>query len=206
MLAATLPGLLPAATPPENDDARALIATLARPAPATIDFTEIRFSALLKQPIIVSGQLAYSGPDALDRRVTQPYREDTEIRGNAVRVRREGEPERNFAIKRAPELQLLLRTFTAMLQGDAAAIEKNFSLAATSDPIRWQLVLTPQDARLARRVQHIRIDGRSDLPRCLSIVNDARGASIMLLGAATHVQMPPVVTREWLERTCSAGE
>jgi len=47
---------LPAAAAAELD-APALIQRLAKPAPAIIDFTEVRFSTLLKQPLIVSGTL-----------------------------------------------------------------------------------------------------------------------------------------------------
>ena len=185
-------------------DAQQLIARLAKPAPATIDFTEVRFSRLLKQPVIVSGTLSYADAATLDRHVTQPYREDTEIRGESVLVRREGEAERSFALKRAPELQSLLTAFTALLAGNYAAVERAFTIAATGNHDAWQLSLTPRDARMARRVKQIRIQGRSDLPRCFSILNDNDGASIMLLGATMHTELPQPLTREWLERQCAA--
>lgn len=186
-------------------DARELIARLAKPAPATVDFTEVRLSSLLRQPVIVSGTLSYEGPTTLDRHVTQPYREDTEIRGESVRVRREGEAERSFALKRAPELQSLLTGFTSLLAGDYAAVERAFEIAAAGNHNAWQISLTPRDARMARRVKQIRIEGRSDLPRCFSILGDNDGANIMLLGAATHTELPQPLTREWLERRCGAA-
>lgn len=165
----------------------------------------MRFSSLLKQPVIVSGTLGYAGPATLDRHVTQPYREDTEIRGESVLVRREGEAVRSFALKRAPELQGLLTAFTALLAGDYAAVEHAFTITATGDRDGWQLALTPRDARLGKRVKQIRIEGRSDIPGCFSILNDNDGASVMLLGAATHTELPQPLTREWLERRCGAG-
>ena len=171
-----------------------------------LDFTEIRFSPLLKQPTIVSGQLGYEGPESLDRNVMRPYREETRIRGNAVRVSREGQAERSFATQRAPELQLLLRTFTALLQGDAAAIARDFTIDAARNDPAWQLRLLPKDKRLGKRVETIRIDGRSDSPRCLTIVKDERSASVMLLGQAAHLELPSVVTLEWLDRICASGE
>ena len=155
---------------------------------------------------MVSGVLGYEGPDALDRNVTKPYREETEIRGTAVRVRRENEPERSFALRRAPELQALLGAFTALLQGDYAGIERAFTVTATGSADAWQLSLSPKDARLARRIEAIRIDGRRDVPRCFALVSNAQSASIMLLGAATHMELHPPLTREWLERACAANE
>lgn len=187
----------------EAADAQTLIAQLAKPAPATIDFSEIRFSPLLKQPLIVSGTLGYQGPTALDRQVTRPYRETTEIRGDSVRVRREGEPERSFGLKRAPELQGLLSAFTSLLAGDHAAVERDFAIDAAGGGAAWRILLAPRDARLSRRVKLIRIEGRNDAPRCFSIIGDNDGASVMLLGAATHAELPQPVTREWLDRFCS---
>jgi len=72
-------------------DSAALISSLKRTAPATIEFAEARFSSLLREPLIVSGELAYGGPRDFERRVTQPYRETTAIRGDSVSVDREGE-------------------------------------------------------------------------------------------------------------------
>lgn len=202
MLLFTITTTQSAETDAHEFDARQLIAHLAKPAPATIDFTEVRFSALLKQPVIVSGTLGYAGPTTLDRHVTQPYREDTEIRGESVRVSREGEAARSFALKRAPELQGLLTAFTSLLGGDHAAVERSFTIAATGNRDAWQIALTPRDARLARRVKQIRIEGSSDVPRCFSILNDNDGASIMLLGAAAQTELPQPLTREWLVRQC----
>jgi hypothetical protein len=197
------PTSLPAAA---ELDASALIQRLAKPAPATIDFTEVRFSTLLKQPLIVSGTLGYAGPANLDRHVTRPYREDTEIRGESVRVIREGEPVRSFALKRAPELGGLLRAFTALLAGDHEAVGREFEIAPGGDENLWKLVLTPRDARVRKRVPSILINGRKDLPRCFTIVNDNGGASVMLLGGASQRELQQPLTREWLERYCASGE
>jgi len=187
-------------------EAAALIQRLAKPAPATIDFAEVRFSALLKQPLIVSGTLGYAGPATLDRNVTRPYREDTEIRGESVRVSREGEPVHSFALKRAPELSGLLTAFAALLAGDHDAVVREFEIAASGDEAVWQLMLTPRDARVRKRVPGIQINGRKDLPRCFTIVNDNGGASVMLLGIASHTELPQPLTREWLERECASRE
>ena len=184
-------------------DTHGLIRRLAKPAPASIAFTEIRFSPLLQQPLVVSGTLGYGGPTALDRQVTRPYREDTEIRGESVRVSREHEPTRSFALKRAPELRGLLQAFTALLAGDQAAVERDFTIGATGDEASWRLILTPVDARARRRVKQVEIDGREGTPRCFAVVNASQGASVMLLGAAADAELPQPLTREWITRFCT---
>lgn len=193
-------------TPCAALDTGALIRRLARPAPASIAFSEIRFSPLLQQPLVVSGTLGYGGPAALDRHVTRPYREDTEIRGESVKVIREGEPARSFALKRAPELQGLLTAFTALLAGDRTEVEKDFTVAAMGDDASWQLLLTPRDARARRRVRQVEIDGREGTPRCFTVVNANEGASVMLLGAAAGTELPQPLAREWITRFCRSGQ
>ncbi|HSC16380.1 MAG TPA: LolA-related protein, partial [Gammaproteobacteria bacterium] len=45
-------------------DSAALIARLAKPAPATVAFVEVRFSTLLVEPLVVGGTLVYEGDGA----------------------------------------------------------------------------------------------------------------------------------------------
>lgn len=185
-------------------DADALIGRLAKPAPATVAFREVRFSPLVNEPLIVAGELGYTGPTSLDRRVTQPYRETVAIRGESVRVEREGEPTRSFGLNRAPELRGLLGGFTALLAGDPAAIKRNFTVAATGTDDAWTLELTPSDARARRRLQQIVVNGRADLPQCFTMVTANGGASVLLLGAAADRELPKPTTLDALKQLCSA--
>jgi Outer membrane lipoprotein carrier protein LolA-like len=185
-------------------DARALIERLAKPAPAIVAFREVRFSALTTEPLIVSGELGYDGPASLERRVTQPYRETVSIRGESVRVEREGETARTFGLNRAPELRGLLSGFTALLAGDAAAIERNFRVAANGGDAAWTLELTPADSKSRRRLQQIVVTGRADTPMCFTMLTPNGGASVLLLGAAAERELPNPTTLDALKRLCSA--
>jgi hypothetical protein len=206
--AATTVALLSAATlshaSPDELDADALIARLAKPAPAAIEFTEVRFSRLLREPLIVSGELGYSGPTSLDRRVTTPYREHTAIRGESVKVEREGEKPRSFALKHAPELRGLLTGFSAMLSGDPAALRQTFTVAATGNNDVWTLSLTPTDAKARRRLQGIEVTGSHSEPRCFSMTTADGAASVLLLGSAAKDHVPKDVTLEALSKRCGA--
>ena len=184
-------------------DVDALIAGLAKPAPATVEFTEVRFSRLVRQPLIVSGELGYSGPTSLDRRVTTPYREHTFIRGESVKVEREGEKPRSFALKHAPELRGLLTGFSAMLSGDATALKRAFRVEATDSGDTWTLKLSPTDAKAQRRLQSMEVTGTGTEPRCISLLSPDGTNSILLLGAAAKESLPPQdVTEELLHRRC----
>ena len=169
-----------------DQSADALIARLAKPAPATVSFTEVRFSKLLRAPLIVSGDLGYAGPESLDRRVTAPYREHTSIRGESVKVEREGEKPRSFALKHAPELRGLLSGFSAMLSGDATSLRKTFDVVLSGNDDSWQLKLTPIDTKARRRLQQIEVAGHQGEPSCFSMTTADGASSVLLLGNATR--------------------
>jgi hypothetical protein len=195
--------LAPAMAMAQDAKVQATILSLAQPAQTNIDFTEVRFSPMLKEPIIISGVLGYLGPAALDRHVLLPYREDTEIRKDAVRITREGEPERTFALRRAPELQQLLDVFSAILAGDHATIYRDFTVNASYHDQVWQLDLIPRAANIRKRVSEIRIDGHDSLPTCFWISRDETSFSVMLLDAAARTELPQPLTRAWLQTECS---
>jgi Outer membrane lipoprotein carrier protein LolA-like len=202
----TLNALLPTiAARGATPDVDALIAALARPAPSVVAFTEVRFSPLLRNALVVSGELGYSGPANLDRRVRQPYREDTSIRGESVRVEREGEPPRSFALRRAPELRGLLDGFSALLAGDAESIKLRFDVVVAGDENNWRLELTPRDAGARRRLQQIVVVGAANTPRCFSMTNAEGGSSVMLLGEAAAESVAADVTLEALQKRCESG-
>lgn len=201
VLLAMVPLLLPA-TRAAALDADALVTRLARPAPARIAFTEVRLSPLLRAPLIVSGELEFAGPTSLDRHVRQPYREDTAIRGESVRVEREGEPARSFGLKRAPELRGLLTGFSSLLTGDTAGLKRSFAVQAEGTEESWTLQLVPLDARARRRLQKMEIVGHDVTPRCFSLLNAEGSANVMLLGEAAEEPVPADVTLGSLQERC----
>jgi len=183
-------------------DADALIARLAKPAPASIEFTEVRFSRLVREPLIVSGELGYPGPTSLDRRVTTPYRENTSIRGESVKVEREGEKPRSFALTHAPELRGLLTGFSAMLSGDAAALRQTFTVELTGSGDAWTLKLSPKDTKAKRRLQRMDVVGTGTEPRCFSMITADGAKSVLLLGAASKEPVPKDVTEQAVYERC----
>ena len=196
-----VPLMLLPATPAAALDADALIARLAKPAPASIAFTEVRVSSLLREPLVVSGELEFSGPGSLDRHVRKPYREDTSIRGESVRVEREGEQSRSFALKRAPELRGLLTGFSSLLSGDVPGLKQSFDVQVQGTEASWTLQLVPLDARARKRLQKLEIVGHDATPRCFSLLNGDGGASVMVLGEAA-ASVPEKVTLESLKGLC----
>jgi hypothetical protein len=168
-------------------DIDALLAALAREPPQSISFTEIHSSGLLEHELVVSGRLEYSGPGKLSRVVSEPFAERTDIDGDSVRILRDDRPDRQFSLKRAPELGGLLTGFLAILGGDRAALEREFELAFVDGATGWQLTLKPKNIRAQARIAAIRVRGFGDAPDCIVTVSRGSGATTeLLLGNAAR--------------------
>lgn len=184
-------------------DTGALLDSLVRPAPEKTPFVEVRHSALLSEPIFVTGELEHRADGALVRRVESPYRETTELHDEIVRVEREGSKPRRFSLDRAPELRGMLASFGALLTGDREALERNFVVTVQGDTERWRLELSPRDDRLKRRLASIVVDGRKDRPRCLTLAEPDGDASVMALGVGDRAELPESLERASLQAWCS---
>lgn len=183
-------------------DLDALLQHLARPAPATTPFIEVHFSPLLSRPLIVSGELQYTGPDSLARTVEKPYAEHTEIHGDSVSVTRGNGKPRSFSLQRAPELKTLLSSFSALLGGNRQQLEQSFNLTVSGDEAHWTLGLTPRDSRVSQRVTRITVTGAAGSPRCMTTAAPDGSVTVMLMEEAAHSELPNDVDRAALEKVC----
>ncbi len=179
-----------------------LTAALGQPAPAHTAFAEARFLKVLDRPLVVSGQLSWLGGDKLQRRLDHPRPETATIADGEVIQQREGRPPRHFSLARAPQLQVLLDSFVALLSGDAARLQQAFEISQTGDVDgAWTLTLVPRDPRVAKTVASIRIDGVGKQSRCMHMHEADGDLAVDLLGALA-AKMPAEPTREALQALC----
>lgn len=183
-------------------DIDALLQHLARPAPATTPFVEVHFSPLLSRPLIVSGELEYSGPDSLARTVDKPYSEHTDIHGDEVSVVRGNGKPRTFSLQRAPELKTLLSSFSALLGGNRQQLEQSFTLTVSGDDAHWTLGLTPRDGRVSQRVSKITVNGAAHSPRCMTTAAPDGSVTVMLMEEAAKTPVPIDIDRAGLDKVC----
>lgn len=186
-------------------DVDTLLKSLAHPAPATTPFVEVRYSKLLEQPIVVKGQLEYHEDGTLVRAVNEPFKERTEIKGDAVSVDRVGRTPRKFSLKRAPELRTMLGGFAAVLGGGRGTLDEDFNLAATGETEQWKLALTPKSPQVGKYVRDIAIQGSQNEPRCIVVTQPDDESSVMLVGAAAETKLPATIERDWLARFCDSA-
>lgn len=191
-----------ASEPAAASSAQTLIAGLGQPAPAHTAFAEARFLQVLERPLVVSGELAWLGGDKLQRRVDHPQQEIATIADGEVTQQRAGKRPRHFSLKRAPQLQVLLDSFVALLSGDAARLQQAFEIRHAGDAAgAWTLTLVPRDARVAKTVASITIDGYATQSRCMHMQESDGDLAVDLLGPLA-AKMPVEPTRETLQALC----
>ncbi|HEY0180576.1 MAG TPA: LolA-related protein [Dokdonella sp.] len=183
-------------------DAAAIVAGLKRAPPARTAYAEVRFSALLDRPLILHGALDYAGPGRLGRSVDRPYHERTTVADGEAVVERDGRAPRRVSLAQAPELDGFLRGFSALLGGDAGALARDFELAASGSGAAWRLTLTPRDARLARRVRAIEVDGAGSEPRCFRTRETDGDVDVLLVGTLAATPLPARPLPAQIEALC----
>ena len=165
----------------------------------------MRYSSLLAEPLVVSGDLEHRADGSLVRRVTEPYRESTVLRGENVTMEREGSKPRSFSLDRAPELRGMLASFGALLKGDRALLDRYFTLAVHGTDAKWQIELLPFDRKLARRLAAIRVDGSLDRARCFTLSEPDGDASVMAVGLQGRTDLPVTLDQASLLAWCRGG-
>ena len=166
----------------------------------------MRYSALLSEPLVASGSLEHRGDGALVRRVTDPYLETTTLYGENVLVEREGSKPRRFSLDRAPELRGMLASFGALIKGDRALLDRYFRMSASGSGDAWTIELKPRDAKLARRLAAIRVDGEHDRARCFTMTEPDGDGSVMAVGVRDRTGLPDSIDRDTLQAWCAGRD
>jgi len=126
-----------------------------------VSFVEQRFLSLLKRPQESSGELVYDAPNRLEKRTLEPHPETLLLDGNVLKEQR-GHHSRVIDLNAYPQVLPFVESVRATLAGDRATLERLFRLEFGGSLARWTLVLTPLDARAAKTVSQVLIDGSKD--------------------------------------------
>lgn len=135
-----------------------LMALLATRSGGEARFTEERTVASFDTPLRSSGRLSFAAPDRFARHTEEPSAESMEVQGNSVVLRR-GTRTRRMNLDTVPELAALADALRGTLSGNAALLQRHFSVAVRGNAGRWVLTLTPREAQLARSLLGIEVTG-----------------------------------------------
>jgi len=137
----------------------------------------------------------------MSRKVESPYQETTEVEADAVHITRAGRAPRTISLQRAPQLRVLLSSFRALLEGRLTPLASDFTINLESQDQDWTLTLRPKDARLAKQLDRIRVQGAGDRPTCVEALEPDGDAAFTLFSKAPAGK-GAAPTRDALEQRC----
>ncbi len=167
-------------------DIDAIMRALAQRKHGHVAFTEEKFIALLDAPVKSSGELLYDAPDRLEKRTLSPKPESLVLQRGVVTADR-GRHHYVLDLRRYPQVVPFIESIRATLAGDRAALERIFRLDLEGTGDAWTLSLSPLEAKLARSVRLIRIDGAQSAVHRVEIFESDGDRSVLTIGA----ELPP---------------
>lgn len=164
----------------------ALMAQLAGVASSRARFVETRQSALLKQPLVLTGTLVYQRPDRLEKHVATPFVESVTIAGSRVDIARPGETGRTIAMPPAGPARALAESLRATLAGDLPALARHFVVEVAGTPGAWTMTLTPRDPALAATVERVTFAGAADRVQRIDVLEASGDRSVTTIQPETR--------------------
>jgi hypothetical protein len=149
-------------------DVGALMDLLRAHPPGRAHFNETRYVSILDRPLESSGDLVFTPPDRLEKRVTSPGAERLVVDRERLVIDRAGRKQ-VMALADYPQVAVLIESIRGTLAGDREALERTYALALEGDTRAWRLVLRPRDASLAQLVERVEIQGSGALVQRVAI-------------------------------------
>lgn len=157
-----------------------LMAGLARQPQGAATFTETKTIAMLEQPIESSGELLFVPPSRLEKRTLKPKAESMVLDGDTLTLTR-GRRTHVLQLQDYPQVAGMVESIRATLAGDRMALERVYRLALSGDTERWTLTLTPLDAKVAKAIERIRMDGAKSRVRSIEILQADGDSALMTI-------------------------
>jgi outer membrane lipoprotein-sorting protein len=160
-----------------------LMDSLAASPHGTATFTEKKYISFLDQPVESSGTLRFVAPARLEKNTLKPTAESLVLDGEVLTVER-GQRKQVLQLQDYPEVAGMIESIRATLAGDRRALERVYRLSLQGTAARWTLELVPLDARVARMVTRIRMEGAQAEVRTVEIQQADGDYSVMSIQAA----------------------
>ena len=136
-----------------------LMPLLAQVTQLQASFTETKTMALLKQPMVSTGTLAYKKPDYVEKRVLSPQTSYFIVSGNDLTIGDAEKGERKLVLFQYPFLEAFAEAMRATLAGNIKTLKQFYDTELGGNAENWHLNLTPLDEEMLLYVKHIVIRG-----------------------------------------------
>ena len=154
---------LNAEQPPDLDQ---LLERLRVQPPTRVAFTEQRQNRLLKEPMVLSGYLAYLAPGRLEKTIETPFRETLRVDGDEIAIMRDGE-ERRISLRNRASFRVMLNSIEAIMAGGGDTLREHFDITVSGDDAAWRIELLPHARRLQRQLLKMDVTGGAQVESIL---------------------------------------
>jgi len=162
----------------EPFDVPGLMELLAKVSSRQDRFTETKTIAMLTQPVVLKGTLAYVRPDRVEKHVTSPYTEDLTVQGDRLTL---SSPKgtKQIAVDSHPLIRSFIEAIRASLAGELAVLRRLYHIKFQGTLQQWELTLRPLDAQAAEYVASIILRGEGDRLTTVDIRETGGDRSLM---------------------------
>jgi hypothetical protein len=141
-------------------------------------FIETKTVAMLTQPLILKGTLAYVRPDRVEKHVTSPYAEHLVVQGDQLSLTtREGT--KHLAVDSHPLIRSFIEAIRACLAGELAVLRRLYHIKLEGTRQHWTLTLRPLNAQAAEYLASITMSGHGDRLTVVDIREAGGDRSVM---------------------------
>ncbi|TMG80625.1 MAG: outer membrane lipoprotein carrier protein LolA, partial [Betaproteobacteria bacterium] len=100
-------------------------------------FVERKHLAVLSAPLEVSGTLAYTAPDRLEKRTEQPRVERLIVEGNRLTVE-DPRRRRSYALEDNPPVRAFVESIRSTLAGDLDTLNRFYAVRLEGERTAWR--------------------------------------------------------------------
>lgn len=144
-------------------------------------FVEKKYIAALEQPLESSGELSFTAPDRLEKRITKPKSESVALEGDKVVIERSNGRKLRLSLSERPEVSGFVESIRSTLTGDRSALERFYAMTLTGAAEQWQLSLTPLQPQMLKIISEIRIAGARDVIATIEFLQADGDRSVMTI-------------------------
>lgn len=173
MLAGPASFVATAESPPSSamkpDGLQELLLRFSALAGLSAKFRESKHITLLVKPLVNEGRIYFAAPRLFARHTDKPEKSVLVIREKQLLLI-DPSGTSTLNLNNRPVLRLIVDTFSQVLSGDRAALERTYSIGfegSASD--RWKIVLTPRVPVLSRILKEVRLQGRETVVKSLKV-------------------------------------
>jgi outer membrane lipoprotein-sorting protein len=175
-----LPGITDAIGNQEPLDLPQLMELMAQVSVRQDRFTETKTMTVLTKPLVLTGTLAYSRPDRVEKHVLTPYEEHLVVQGDQLTlVNKDGT--RRIGVKSHPLIWSFVEAIRASLAGEVEALRRFYHIKVEGTAKKWLLTLRPLDPQAASYLTSIRLMGQGNRLASVEIHETGGDRSVMTI-------------------------